>query len=465
MFQVFQHRAQATMFLEASMDALLGFVAVLLAFATVNVLQDDHRAVFFYQANVLGAAFGFAICVALFQSFLGLYRVRKAPMLKQFGRLLIAVSVGGYMTYLGIKEAGFDGRPAQLIGYAVLYLVLSLLMVRGAIAALHGSREGKRVLIVGSGPEAQAIAQQLDSRSSMRSNVVGFYPTRHSSEQSFIGSTPVLDARMPLHRLARDMGVAEIIVAAHEQRGAGIPMNDLVLCRSMGMPVVDVAAFYERTHGEVQLESLKASWLVYGSGFVQGAVRRLLKRSFDIVVSTLLLILAAPVMVIAALAIKLDSKGPLIYKQERVGLRGKSFMCLKFRSMRTDAERDGVAVWASKNDSRVTRVGKFMRGTRIDELPQLISVLRGEMSMVGPRPERPSFVNQLREQMPFYDLRHTVKPGVTGWAQVRFSYGETVEDARRKHQFDLYYVKNNSLLLDIQIIIETVSVVLFREGQ
>jgi lipopolysaccharide/colanic/teichoic acid biosynthesis glycosyltransferase len=155
----------------------------------------------------------------------------------------------------------------------------------------------------------------------------------------------------------------------------------------------------------------------------------------------------------------------VLYSQERVGLGGSRFKCLKFRSMRTDAEKDGVARWAAKNDSRITRIGQFIRKTRIDELPQLVSVLRGEMSMVGPRPERPSFVEQLREQIPFYDIRHSIKPGVTGWAQVRYSYGASLDDAKRKHQFDLYYVKNNSLFLDLLILIETVSVVLFREGQ
>jgi lipopolysaccharide/colanic/teichoic acid biosynthesis glycosyltransferase len=169
-------------------------------------------------------------------------------------------------------------------------------------------------------------------------------------------------------------------------------------------------------------------------------------------------------MLITAIAIRLESRGPVIYRQERVGLGGRTFVCAKFRSMRTDAEKDGVARWAQKNDSRVTRVGAFIRKMRIDELPQLLNVLNGEMSLVGPRPERPSFVDQLREQIPFYDIRHSVKPGVTGWAQVRFNYGASVEDARRKHQFDLYYVKNNSLFLDLLVLVETVSVVLFREG-
>lgn len=238
----------------------------------------------------------------------------------------------------------------------------------------------------------------------------------------------------------------------------------MLTARIQGIPVMDLAAFYEQTTGEVPVDSLKSSYLVYGRGFAQDRARTIVKRAFDVLTSSFLLLLASPVMLVTMLAIKLESDGPVIYRQERVGLGGKSFMCLKFRSMRTDAEKNGVAVWASKNDPRVTRVGAFIRKTRIDELPQLFSVLKGEMSMVGPRPERPSFVAQLKEQIPFYDVRHSVKPGVTGWAQVRYAYGASVEDALHKHQYDLYYVKNNSLFLDLLVIFETVSVVLFREG-
>ena len=225
-----------------------------------------------------------------------------------------------------------------------------------------------------------------------------------------------------------------------------------------------MAAFYERAHGEVPIDSLKASWLVYGHGFVQGPVRTAVKRAFDIICSSFLLIVTSPVMLIAMLAVKLESPGPVIYRQQRVGLAGRVFMCLKLRSMRNDAETDGIARWATKNDSRVTRVGAFIRKTRIDELPQLFSVLRGEMSLVGPRPERPSFVTELKEKIAYYDIRHSVKPGVTGWAQVRYGYCATIGDSIKKHQFDLYYVKNNSLFLDVLVLIETVSVVLFREG-
>jgi len=209
---------------------------------------------------------------------------------------------------------------------------------------------------------------------------------------------------------------------------------------------------------------LKASWLIYGEGFVQSPLRRLSKRVFDLTAATVLLVLALPVLILSILAIFVESGLPIFFTQERVGRGGRRFKVLKLRSMRQDAEGDGVARWAQRSDSRVTRVGRVLRKLRIDELPQLVNVLNGDMSLVGPRPERPIFVDTLREQVRFYELRHSVKPGITGWAQIRYSYGASVDDAQRKLQFDLFYVKNNSLVLDLLILAETVRVVLFGEG-
>jgi sugar transferase (PEP-CTERM system associated) len=259
------------------------------------------------------------------------------------------------------------------------------------------------------------------------------------------------------------LGVKEVIVAARDHR-VGIPMGQLLECRVNGISVIDLAGFYEREHGQVPVHSLKSSWLIYGKGFAQDALRTSVKRTFDIVGALGLLTLAAPVMLLASAAIALESGRPVLYRQQRVGRGGRAFNCIKFRSMRLDAEGDGVARWAVKGDARVTRVGRFLRPTRIDELPQLFNVLRGEMSLVGPRPERPAFVKQLAEEIPYYEVRHSVKPGVTGWAQVRYTYGASVEDATRKLEYDLYYVKNHSLFLDILILVETVRVVLFGEG-
>jgi exopolysaccharide biosynthesis polyprenyl glycosylphosphotransferase len=212
------------------------------------------------------------------------------------------------------------------------------------------------------------------------------------------------------------------------------------------------------------VDSLKASWLIYGAGFVQNPLRTLIKRIFDIVAAMVLLLLALPVLVLAVLAIFIESGAPVMFTQERVGRGGRIFRCLKLRTMNVDAEKDGVARWATVKDARVTRVGRILRKLRVDELPQLINVLNGDMSLVGPRPERPCFVEQLREEIRFYDLRHSIKPGVTGWAQIRYSYGSSVQDAQRKLQFDLFYVKNHSLVLDVLILAETVRVVLFGEG-
>jgi sugar transferase (PEP-CTERM system associated) len=355
-------------------------------------------------------------------------------------------------------------------------MALGFVAVRGVGYLGRRSAIGaRRVLIVGTGPEARNVAIELTANHAQRHVLVGFYPVGATSDSAELFGqmeapispdlrVPIFSAASSIDELARQHRVDEIIVAIREQRDVGLPMDQLLASRIRGIRVLDLAAFCERTRGEVPVDSLKASWLVYGHGFVQDYLRTAIKRDFDIAASILLLLISSPIMVLAAIAIKLDSRGPILYFQERVGFRGRPFMCPKFRSMTTDAERDGVARWATKNDSRVTRVGAVLRACRIDELPQLVSVLRGEMSLVGPRPERPNFVRQLRAQIPFYDIRHSVKPGVTGWAQVRYSYGASVEDARKKHQFDLYYVKNHSLFLDLVVLVETVSVVLFREG-
>jgi len=234
--------------------------------------------------------------------------------------------------------------------------------------------------------------------------------------------------------------------------------------RLNGVQVTDLARFFERVHGKVPIESLKVSWLIYGDGYRQGWLRSVIKRTFDIVVATLLLILTLPIMLATALLIALEDKGQVVYRQQRVGLAGATFTLFKFRSMDPDAEKHAGPSWASVNDARITRVGRLLRRARIDELPQLLNVLRGEMSFVGPRPERPEFVGMLTEQIPFYAVRHSVKPGITGWAQVRYSYGANVEQAVKKLEYDLYYVKNHTLLLDVLILLETVRVVMLAEG-
>jgi sugar transferase (PEP-CTERM system associated) len=254
-------------------------------------------------------------------------------------------------------------------------------------------------------------------------------------------------------------------VLALEERRNALPLNDLLRIKTTGVPVHDFSSFLERETGRVDLDSLNPSWLIFSDGFSAG--RRLSsagKRLFDVTVSLLLLLLAWPLILLTALAVKLESKGPAFYRQRRVGLYGETFEVIKLRSMRTDAEVGGKAVWAQKDDPRVTRVGAFIRKVRIDELPQAWSVLKGEMSFVGPRPERPQFVADLEARLPYYAERHVVKPGITGWAQINYPYGASVADAREKLEYDLYYAKNYTPFLDILILLQTARVILWPAG-
>lgn len=448
-------------------DLLLCFTAVLLAASTLTSrYMTIHTAVPELPLILFGAT-EFALVTPLMYALFGLYRPKPISVVAASARTVVALCIGGYLTSLTLRVVADRGYIEQLIPAALAYLAVGLVLVRGCFHVMRHVAALPRVLIVGTGKEAHSIAADLRTPGRAGRTVVGFYETGDDAKE--VGATkdriPVFPKNSSLTDLVSRYRIQEIIVAVHEHRGGAVPMDQLLDCRIRGVSVLDLAGFCERTKWEVRIDSLKGSWLVYGDGFVQGPLRRSMKRLSDVVSSLVLLVLAAPIMILTMIAIRLDSPGPVIYRQPRVGLGGRIFMCLKFRSMRADAERDGVARWASKGDTRITRVGSFIRKTRIDELPQLLSVLTGQMSLVGPRPERPSFVDQLKTSIPFYELRHSVKPGITGWAQVRYQYGGSLEDARRKHQFDLYYVKNNSLFLDILVLVETVSVVLFHEGQ
>ena len=319
----------------------------------------------------------------------------------------------------------------------------------------------RRVLVFGIGEQAASVRRTLD-RSDPNVQIVGFYPSP-GDEAVMIPADRILPTTQSLTDTARALKVDEIVVAVSERRGGALPLRELLDCKLYGVRVLDLASHFEQSLGQIRLDSLRAGWLIFGDGFRQGGFRTLLKRVFDIVCASILFMLSLPVMLITAILIVLESGFPIFYRQERVGLNGRLFNVLKFRSMRVDAE-NGTPIWATGNDPRTTRIGKIIRKTRIDELPQLLSVLKGDMSLVGPRPERPYFVDQLTREIPFYAVRHSVKPGVTGWAQVRYHYGASVEDSAEKLQFDLYYVKNNTLFLDMVVLFETVGVVLTGKG-
>jgi sugar transferase (PEP-CTERM system associated) len=469
--RVFRHNLVPGALPGIVIDIVLCYVALLLAassltnrYATIHSVNVPELPLILIGATI------FSLVMALMYAIVGLYRPAPISAVSAAGRTVFALLVGAYLTSLSLRTVADRGYIEQLLPAAITYLVVGLVFVRAGMVVMRRVASLPRVLIVGTGPEALALAQDLKSARRNGRDVVGLYPAAvdgaaAAADGADLAELRVFGRNQSITELVSRYDVQEIIVAAREQRGGGVPMDELLACRISGIPVLDLAAYTESARCEVPIDSLKGSWLVYGHGFVQGQARQALKRAFDIVSSALLLALLSPLMLLTAIAIKLDSPGPVLYRQERVGLRGRSFMCTKFRSMRVDAEGDGVARWASRNDPRATRIGALLRKSRIDELPQLWSVLSGEMSLVGPRPERPAFVEELKRQIPFYEIRHTVKPGITGWAQVRYHYGESMDDAKRKHQFDLYYVKNNSLVLDLLVLVETVSVIAFREGQ
>jgi sugar transferase (PEP-CTERM system associated) len=420
---------------------------------------------------VIAAALA-AVTTALTVAF-GLYSRSPISLASAISRGTAATCIAAGTFYLILLALTPKSIQLGAIRLAVPYSLLGLILVQALLRVSRSRGVGAtRVLVLGSGSAAAGVLMAIAERANPRYRVVGLYESSRTGSETetetetepALGVVRRFSAGHDLLKVVRELGVQEVIVAVRERRGGAISLRDLLDCRAKGVKVLDEASFYERARGEFPIEALKASWLIYGQGFVQGWVRTASKRVFDLVAATGLMLLSLPVVLITAICISAESSGPVIYRQERVGLGGRRFLCLKFRSMRSDAERDGVAQWASAGDARITRVGRVIRMLRIDELPQLWNVLKGEMSLVGPRPERPAFVEQLTKQMPFYELRHSVKPGLTGWAQVRYSYASSIEESRRKLQFDLYYVKNHSLLMDLLILLETVRVVLFREG-
>ncbi|HOL37130.1 MAG TPA: TIGR03013 family PEP-CTERM/XrtA system glycosyltransferase [Rubrivivax sp.] len=379
-------------------------------------------------------------------------------------RALAALAVALPLAYFvfRLRPAGLAG--VGMIQWAAMTGVAAVILHRGyeATTSAVQARTRRRTLIFGSGEAARVVAETLRT-SDPGADIVGFYAGPNEGQPA-VPPGELLPATQSLLETAVERRVDEIVVALAERRAGSMPLRELLDCKLRGIGVYDINSHFEKRLGQIRIGYLHASWMIFGDGFNQGLARTAVKRLFDIVCSLALLALAAPVMLLAALAIRLDSRGSALYRQERTGKDGRAFEIIKFRSMRTDAESDGRPRWAAADDDRVTRVGRFIRRTRIDELPQLLCVLKGDMSLVGPRPERPFFVEQLTREIPFYAVRHSVKPGVTGWAQVRYQYGSTVEDSQQKLQYDLYYVKNHSLWLDLQTLVETVHVVLSGQG-
>lgn len=369
---------------------------------------------------------------------------------------LIAV---GVLWFLPLKNS-YDAQWVALVVLGTTGFMLTHRVLVGEM--LPKSLTRRKVLVYGTGERALMVGKSL-MHASANVELVGYYASPNETDHK-VTSWATLAPGERLNDLVQRAGVDEIVVALTERRGGSMPMRELLDCKLQGVRVSDIATYFEQNLGQIRMESASAGWLIFGEGFNQGFVRTTVKRLFDIAGAVVLILVSLPIMLITALVIKLESAGPILYRQERVGLNSKTFNVVKFRSMRTDAEKDGVPRWASASDSRVTRVGRIIRKLRIDELPQLFGVLTGHMSLVGPRPERPYFVDQLTQDIPFYAVRHSVKPGVTGWAQVSYQYGASREDTVEKLQYDLYYVKNHSLFLDLVILFETIGVVLTGKG-
>ena len=318
----------------------------------------------------------------------------------------------------------------------------------------------ERVLILGTSQTARRVAQQIGTQQDFAYRLVGFVDD--ADGRARVRQHDILGNVDDIDRLVADRHVSRIVVGLTDRRGR-LPIEQLLHAKLSGVRVEDATTTYERLTGKILVDDLKPSWLIFSDGFRASRWTRFIKRMLDLAFSIILGVLTAPLMLVTAIAVKLDSTGPALYVQERVGENGRVFKIYKFRSMRSDAEQ-GTPVWARDKDDRITRVGRFIRKTRLDELPQLWNVMRGDMSFVGPRPERPFFVDQLAREIPFYLQRHAVRPGLTGWAQVKYQYGSTVEDAMEKLRYDLYYIKHLSVFFDLTIVLDTVKVILFGKG-
>jgi sugar transferase (PEP-CTERM system associated) len=360
--------------------------------------------------------------------------------------------------------------PQLVIGRGVSLIALPLallLMVAWRIGAhwlLGHPGVGEKILIVGSGTSAIEVAREVLERRDAGYRIVGFVDSRPDLVGQSIINPRVIGLTADLAAIVRREGINRIIVALGERRGQ-FPVRELLdLSLSGDVAIEECASFYERLTGRVSLDMMRPSWLIFSSRARQARLSSVLRTLFHRVSALVGAMLSLPVALLTAVLIKLDSPGPMLYSQERVGKNGRPFRVYKFRSMRTDAEKDGP-VWASKEgDARVTRVGRVIRKIRVDEIPQFWNILRGDMNFVGPRPERPHFVKQLAEEIPYYEQRHLIPPGLTGWAQIKYPYGASIEDARQKLQYDLYYIKNQSLVLDAVILFETVKTILFGRG-
>ncbi|WP_340587845.1 TIGR03013 family XrtA/PEP-CTERM system glycosyltransferase [Erythrobacter alti] len=405
---------------------------------------------------------GFAVTTQTAMIAVGVYGADALRSMRFAGaRLLVAVSLA--ILALAMFEFLLPGDTfwRSILLYAMILSTALLVLNRLVVGGILGtSAFRRRLLVLGAGNRAERL-KHLAEKPESGFVIVGYISMADSQPQ--VAEAIPRSAIKDLSAHVANLGASEVVLALEERRNA-LPLKDLVRVKTTGVHVNEFSSFLERETGRVDLDTLNPSWLIFSDGFSSGrAISSVAKRIFDILASGLLLLLTFPVIALFAMIVKLDSKGPAFFRQKRVGLYGQTFELVKLRSMRTDAEKDG-AKWAEKSDPRITRVGSFIRKVRIDELPQVWTVLTGHMSFVGPRPEVPQFVEDLEDKLPYYAERHMVKPGITGWAQINYPYGASIEDSRHKLEYDLYYAKNYTPFLDLLIMLQTLRVVLWPEG-
>lgn len=424
------------------------------------VFENAFILLFLMWGTVVGTGRANLILVPLVYQICLYYNELRLPFprfsLKEFWvrhlQVIFWATVILFMIYMMIPFPVWGSLAARLICFP--FILIGLRLGYQVLAATR--RWDTTLLIIGSGPIAGLLKETLSDDPSFGYRVLHFQwdPT----DPDAVGKQ-----RERMTEAVSKYKIKKVIVALNDRRGS-LPVESLLHLRVQGVEILEAISFYEKISGKILVPYLKPSNLIFSEGFKRFNLIRISKRAMDLVLAFIGLALALPLFLLLPIWIKLDSRGPVFFRQERVGEQGRPFILMKFRSMRLDAEAVSGPVWASKNDPRVTRLGKILRALRLDELPQLINVLRGEMSFVGPRPERPVFVELLRRNIPYYDLRFTVKPGLTGWAQVKYHYGSTEEDAVEKLQYDLYYAKHLSLFFDLTIVIETIKVVLTSQG-
>ncbi len=450
-------------------NILLGLVEfpafVLALYAGVFLrFEGIHTPTASFEFPLLPKAILFAIAMTLSMVSMGAYQRssnrRLVPMMLRIaGAMALAVIPLTALYYMAPML--FLGRGVMALATMVSFA--NTLIIRVIFYKMSKAAVRPRILILGTGKNARLVSDAQEKGELDGLDILGYCAV--SADSIEVRADDIVDIKHSLIDVVEGMRPDQIVVAVDERRNA-LPVKDILDCKMSGVSVVDLPTFFERETGKVRLDILTPSWLYLSEGFSQTLLRRIAKRLLDIVTAGTLLILAAPLMLLVACCIYVEGgfKAPVLYRQVRVGKNGVQFEILKFRSMVPDAESDGVARWADRNDSRVTRIGAFIRKARLDELPQLFNVLRGQMSIVGPRPERTQFTRQLGLAIPYYNERHRVKPGVTGWAQIRFDYGASMEDSIEKLQYDLYYTKNYSIFMDLVIILQTVEVVLWGRG-